>query len=519
MVHNTEYLNKTSSETASEITQEAPSSDNDRRFHSNYICPDCGGLLYTELNDGSDICINPDCRHFPQGAQFAEPSREGIPWLHDGLETAHTRLVKNIKECDPVQLTLYTYLKRKALISLALHTGVIPSISDFLSLSELLITLNANPPKGNNRDQQFFEFILQQMKKRTEYLNFIDDMENERLFVWPSKHDGARIFALKYPGVIRGIYKGNGMPSLSSLSVLFEFQDIHALVAENVQPAPADDYTAFLDNLWPHVLALKYVFSINSRTSKQYDYKPDNTDIAALLDLYFTLSNNDTSIIPVSQFQEHFNKWAKGAKQFSKFLNQYVDSISRVPIAVRARDSVIVDRLTLLYFIMYLHGQYRAESTGRKASERTGRKKQELGEVFEGKLRERMFECGYSGPGGAIHEKFDYDILMISEAKKRIIMADTSFRDPSPPFISGHTPVQQELMDQSQGLLAEADRQWRRLKYFKHEPEKFRRYLNPQTNWKEYEVGAYLVTRYIPLIDWYRDTRIISASDFISSEL
>jgi hypothetical protein len=74
-------------------------------------------------------------------------------------------------------------------------------------------------------------------------------------------------------------------------------------------------------------------------------------------------------------------------------------------------------------------------------------------------------------------------------------------------------------MDQSQGLLAEADRQWRRLKYFKREPEKFRRHLNPQRDWKEYEVRAYLVTRYIPLIDCYRDTKIISASDFISSEL
>lgn len=152
-------------------------------FHSDYTCPECGGLLYTEVDEGFDICVNPDCERFPAGAQFSDPSREGSPRLYGELETVHAELLHKIRECDPAQMVLYLYVKRKALITFALRSGVMPSVPDFLALGELLMMLNANPPRGNIKSQQFFESILQQMKTRTEYLNFIDDMENERLFV------------------------------------------------------------------------------------------------------------------------------------------------------------------------------------------------------------------------------------------------------------------------------------------------------------------------------------------------
>jgi hypothetical protein len=522
MVYNTERRKKVSMEKPPQITQHVTAADNHRDFHSDYICPECGGLLYAEVDDGHDICVNPDCKRFPDGLQFSDPSREGSPRLHGELETAHAELVNNIRQCAPAQLVLYIYVKRKALISFALRSGVIPSMLDFLALGELLITLNANPPRGNINNQQFFESILQQMKKRTEYLNFIDDMENKRLFVWPSGHDGAKIFMMKYLGVIRNMQGGDGIASSSfpqEASTLFEFKDIQESVSRVLPPTPGIDYVDFLDSLWPYALTLKHSFSINPRTVKQYDYKPGAVDIIAMMGLYFSLTDNDTVIIPISQLQQYFNKYAEGTKPFSKFLNRFIGSASRVPIMARSNDCVITDRLTLLYFIIYLHGEYRASDDGGETNERIARKKQESSEALEQNLRRKISQHGYRGPKETIREQFDYDVMRLSESRKRIVLADLTFRDFSPLSGSGHPFLQQGLIDQSQALLAEAGLQMEKLEYFKHEPEKFRKYLNPQAGWREYEVRAYLLTKHTPLIDRHGDVRIMSVSDFLGSEL
>ncbi len=497
---------------------------NSRDFHSDYICPECGGLLYTEVNDGFDICVNRNCRHFPAGVQFSDPSKEGSPWLHSELDTAYAELLSNIRESDPAQLVLYVYEKRKALIAFALLSGVMPSIPDFWALGELLITLNANPPQGNEKDQIFFESIFQQMKKRTEYLNFVDDMENKRLFVWLSEPGQFKIFMMKYLSVIRDMQRSYGIASSSSLkdaSDLFKFQDIQELVTKDVQLAPGVDYADFLDSLWPYVLTLRYAFSMNYRTSKQYDYNPDAFGVAALLSCFSSIPGDDTLTIPIPQLRRHFKIQPQGNKSFKEFLNQYVDSVYKVPIMVRVSNTIIADRLTLLYFVIYLHGQYEASSAGQKGggSQRITKKKQEAGEVFEHNLRVMISEHGYTGPNEAIQAKFDYDVMKLSEVKKQIILADAKFRDPSPSSISGHTLIQQELLDQNQGLLAEAERQLERLEYFKQDPEKFRKYLNPEMDWREYEIRAYLVTKHTPLIDRYKDIGIMSASDFLGSEL
>lgn len=211
----------------------------------------------------------------------------------------------------------------------------------------------------------------------------------------------------------------------------------------------------------------------------------------------------------------------KAVKSFEDFLNEYVSNSEKVPIMARVGDRIIMDRLTLLFFIIYLHGHYEVSGAKRtRGSPRIHKKKEETGRTFEHHLRAKIAEYGYEGPDEPVKVRtFEYDIIKVSESKKRIILVDAKFRDPAPSSISAHTLVQQELLDPSQGLLAEAKRQLDRLKFFNDYPELFRERLNLKADWQEYEVRAYVVTKHVPLISRYKEIKIVSASDLLRSEL
>lgn len=492
-----------------------------RDFHSDYICPECGGLLYTEVDNGSDTCVNINCRGFPVGMKFADPSKKGSPRLHSDLETLHADLLSDISKCNPVELVSYVYEKRRALITCSLNSLVMPSIPDFLTAGELLMTFNANPPNGHEKGEYFFESIFQKAKKLKEYLDLIDDVESGR-YLLVSSPGQLRCLQMKYLRVIRDVQKAYGIASsMGDLSGLFKFEDIQELVTEDVELAPGVDLADYLDNLWPYILTLRYAFSINYRTSKQYNYKADSFDIAALLSCLHSIRSYDTVRFPVSNLQRHFKMQRYRDKSFEDFLNEYVKSVSKVPIMAGVEDSIITDRATLLLFTIYLHGHYVVSGKGQKEGGRARitMKKQQAAEAFEYAIRENISKQGYSGPNEAVRIKeFEYDIMKISEGSKRIILADAKFRDPSPSSISGQL-IKQELLEPDEGLLEEAELQLTRLKYFKENAERFRKYLNPQRDWEEYNVRSYVITKHVPLIDMYKDVRVMSASDFLSSEL
>ena len=114
---------------------------------------------------------------------------------------------------------------------------------------------------------------------------------------------------------------------------------------------------------------------------------------------------------------------------------------------------------------MYLHGHYEVSGAKRTGgSPKIHKKKEETGRAFEYYLRSFIAVLGYEGPDELVKVKtFEYDIIKVTETKKRIVLVDAKFRGPSPSPISAHTLVQQKLLDPSQGLLAEAKSQLDRL--------------------------------------------------------
>jgi len=497
--------------------------NNPSDYDSEYLCKDCGSLLYVKVEDGLDICVNRNCRKFPQGLEFYDPTESGSPQLYRELDAARTGLLLNIKRCDPHELALYAYEKRRALIAFALKPGVMLSLPDFFALGELLMVFNSEPPSGHEKDGALSESICQQAKKLTEELNFIDDLKEGRYF-WIKGSGKPKMLVMKYLNVIRDMQKSYGLTSSASIkdiSDLFKFQDIQELVTKDVELLPGVDHADFLDSMWPYVLTLRYAFALNYRTAKHYSYECDVTDVAALLSFFLSIPNNNTLIVPISNAKRHYTAQPKAIKSFEDFLNEYVSSDENVPIMARIGDRIIMDRLTLLFFIIYLHGHYEVSGAKRTGgSPRIHKKKEETGRAFEHHLRSKIAEHGYEGPNEPVEVKiFEYDIIKVSETKKRIVLVDAKFRDPSPSSISAHTLVQQELLDPSQGLLVEAKRQSDRLKFFNDNPEVFRECLNLKADWQEYEVRAYVITKHVPLISRYKDIKIVSASDLLRSEL
>ena len=253
---------------------------------------------------------------------------------------------------------------------------------------------------------------------------------------------------IKYLPAIREAQKDYGLASSATLgdaSDFFEFEDIREAVTPDAELGPGTDLADFFDTLWPYILTLRYAFSSHYRTSRQYAYSPSKFDIPAILSLLYSLPQQEAALYSLESLKKHFARYetcSRGSWTLAQFLSEYVDNTERIPIIVRAGDRLITDPSTLLYFAVHLHGQYIDPSETRKTGGNlsVARSKQRAAEAFEARVREETHKRGFSGPKTAVkvgRERFDYDVLAISEMKRQIIIADAKFRDLAPSSISG----------------------------------------------------------------------------------
>ena len=493
---------------------------NHKDCHSDYICSECGGLIYTDVTDNHDICGNKKCNEFPSSITFSILMPNTEPHLFQELRDKYKQILEKIVTCEYRSIANYLYEKRKMLIDSISMSGMMPSTADFLALGESLILLNRSSPAGKIDNTSYIDSLFEEIKEIVKYADFVEDIQNLRylLAVKPTQN----VYMLKYLNAIDDVYKSYGLVSSSSITLteLFPYEDIQRSATPDVELVPGIDFADFLETMWPLTVTMRYLFSLHYRTSRQYTYNVDATDMAILLGLVYSIKGDSIVNIPIDNLRRHFERHQHD-KSFDQFLNEYVDSKEKVPIMIRVGDKIIADRRTILFFIIYLFGIDIKPSSGTIMSgkERILRVKQKMGQSFEHNIREKMSHSGYTGPAEQIREKYEYDILRISESKKRIVLADAKFRDISPSSISGHTLIKQELLGTSGGLIPESERQLKRLDYFKSNLERFREHLNPKSDWSQYEINAYLITKHTPLIDKYKEIHIVPYVKFVDTEL
>jgi hypothetical protein len=142
--------------------------------------------------------------------------------------------------------------------------------------------------------------------------------------------------------------------------------------------------------------------------------------------------------------------------------------------------------------------------------------RQKVADKFEGWLRMELRRLGYTGLETAISENYEYDILAISEEKKRIIVADAKYRDMPLSSFTRSNLIRQELLG-PHALREEAEHQQLRLDYFQGDIARFEKYLHPRKPWSQYSVDGFLVTKQIPLADVYKKIRIMEAPSFLAA--
>ena len=197
---------------------------------------------------------------------------------------------------------------------------------------------------------------------------------------------------------------------------------------------------------------------------------------------------------------------------------RYIDCEEQAPVLVKVKEGWLLDKSTLLLFILYLHGEPSLVdgTTPRLNEPLLDRMRSRAGHEFEIWLRAQLRDRGFRGPEQPVHAHYEYDILMVSDTRRTVLLVEAKYRDINPSSVTGANLLSQELLADD-ALLAQAKRQEDRLSFFLQNRSRFEEFLGPQQIWCSYDVRSYLVTKSPPLISRYGDTTILKASEFLES--
>ena len=503
-------------------------------FESDYLCPNCGELLYTDSSEPPrDVCLNSECELWPcELLSISDASEEREPQLYRELLAKETALIAEIGRWDPSMLPRYTYKARKELITMAISQGVMPSLDYWFAIGELLLMINKHPPSGTINNPEKFGNLLEYTRKWGRDQRNLEDLLTKR-YCFGHTTTGQVFFVLKYSEAFAESHRSLGLltheDDVGGPDV-FPYSHFEDTASPDVELRAVSEMTEWVETFWPLSLQLRYAFRVTDRTSKQYDYRPHAVDMSVLAGWFLRLFGKDDTLLRKSgdyaeALKPHFDEHGGGHRSAADFLNDYVDSVDLVPITVRTPDGLLMDRLTLIYFLIYLHGCQQAPNTsiGAPNDPILNRIRAQLGHKFEDWLRMEVHKRTYTGPDQAerVHyrgQEYEYDILAISEEKRRIILGDAKYRDMAPSSFTGTNLINQELLGKG-ALRDEANRQQLRLEFFQKNQQVFSRYLNPQHPWEQYEIRSYIITKHVPLAHRYKASHIVRAIEFLESEV
>jgi hypothetical protein len=497
-------------------------------FDSEYLCPYCGGLLYLDTaTPPNDACINKNCQLWPRDVNSLIDATEAEePRIYRELQDKEKLLIDEINRWKPGILARYAYKGRRELITLFFTKGIMPAIDDFIALGELLLMTNKYRSEGTIDDMGRFRLLLNDVRRWNQNQRNLEDVRNKRIVFGKTDSDLKPLF-IKYTRAFAefqkeiGLISGKDIPPDESL---FPYRDLEAAVTPALDFARMTDGKEMLEQFWILSLQSRYWLQEHYRTKSQYDYRPDVLDFSVLGGWFVhTWPEDELFLIPtekqekdMADIQRHFDSLCKGRYSAQKFLSMYVDSQELVPIVVRTREGILMDRHTLLFFLIYLQGCPDPDEPVIKKREQVIQvMREKIGEKFESWLRQELRSRGYAGPETAVViGNWEYDIIAISEEKKSIVVADAKYRDMAPSSFTGTNLLAQELLG-NHALQYEADRQQKRLNYFKQNTEKFVKYLEPKQPWGKYDIRGFLITKQIPLAHRYKEIEILPATEFL----
>ena len=236
-------------------------------------------------------------------------------------------------------------------------------------------------------------------------------------------------------------------------------------------------------------------------------------------------AGNDTSWIPadkerdeIDSIDPHLRKYSADKVTADDFIKRYIDCEGQSPIIVRTSEGWLFDKATLLLSVLFLQGDPDLADKDIPHYDEPLLEKMmgNAGIQFESWLRAQLRSIGFNGPDEPVLVQYEYDILMVSEAQKTVLLVEAKYREVNPSSLTGANLVDQELLDDD-SQLAQAQQQEKRLSFLLQNKGAFEEFLGPLPTWNSYEVRSYLVTKSPPLLSRYENTEILRASDFLES--
>ena len=493
-------------------------------FDSDFLCPTCGEVLYEQEGEEHwEGCLNPACPGCPHGLEVqTDLLAAGAPQLHEELSAEESRLREEIQHWDHGALASRAHHFRKSLIS-AFFKGHAMPIREFLAVGDLLQLVSQEAPRGALNDELRFHVLIDAMKRLAVILNMLEDLSSGR-HRWAS---GDRLLTLKYAFAYARSLAAYGLVSSAArgpVPGVFEYDRLEGAVTRDVDLGQMRDFAEFFDSMWQFSVQANMALRGHERTAQQYAYLLDDIDMSILAEWAVKPDDRTHTLNEdryVSGLKDHYAKYGDGTRDAHDFVRDYADGIRLVPIFVRVPQGLLIDRPTALYFMLLIAGrpERRLGSRGARARSRLNRFKGLVAPRFEQWIRTEMRDRGFRGPMEPIRplkKGYEYDIAMISEDRRMIVLADAKYRDILPSAMTAENLVRQEILG-SDGLRKHARQQQKRLDFFNREPDLFREYLKPQREWSAYGVTACLLMKHEPVISRYREVRVMWARAFLDS--
>jgi len=440
--------------------------------------------------------------------------------LRKEMEETESELKLRIMQTDRKLFAGFLQQQRKIVAKSILREGE-ALFKRLLAIDEMLVLLNSLNIEGSKHDLSLFEEIMHGYMDFFDKMCFIEDMENKRVLLSTDN----RVYMLKYWNVIMQFYQTYGIVAAgeSDRESVFRYAEISKQTREKKEFQLGMELGELFEQEFDFIAAIKYVFERYHRTSKLHSYDPSGLDIVVLLALSFSIKD-DVEYWLHESLNRLYTINTKGKGNFGQFISEYVFSLEKAPIIVFDGEFYIVDRETILLYINYLIGRNRRMVEGQSGTgaERIMKKKQEASRIFEKYIRNHLRVCGFKVNDEPIvvsehNEQHEYDVIGVKEDTREIVLVEAKYRDFSPSSLTGETLLQQELLDQENGLLSEAIKHQARLVFFRKYPERFIHELSLKSLFKSYFVSTWIVTKHPPLISRYKQVSITVFDDFCNS--
>jgi len=468
-------------------------------FESEYIC-ECENLLYQDVKTREDFCLNPKCNKFVN-----QTIKNDTRILEDQFKKEETKLSLELLQFSKERLIDFLFVTRENLLqNYLLNVGM--DIQAFYTINRLLMKINNTSFHGRTKSEKKFSEFLTKFTKHTYELNFADDIMNG-IYALTDSHT----LIIKYSKVFTKLFENYGITNQKRLQqgTTFRYIDIDIKNDFEQKYQEGTDLIEYYKRFYRLMVSINYFLNYHYKQSFYFKYEFTKQDTAFLLSIFYSIEGSIMELSS-SNFKKHLIKNNPDTTSHRTFIYNLAENPEIVPIFFRKNHTFLFGKMTSLFFAFYIMG-VQAKNIMQEGKEIAS-------VVFEDEIRQELRKKDYYVPFdkefSLYKNSYSYDIIAISDNKKKVFLIEAKYKDISPSSMNGKTLINQELMGEK-GLIAVSDKQNERLNFFKEHITDFSTALNK--NIEDYSLNAFIITKFDPLISKRKEVILSSSEEFFGN--